>query len=116
MQLHTREIMLAHFYGEISHLLHRIGVSHRFCILQHHHAVLVVFVCHRNRSARQTIKKLFLGLDIVVERFVIIQMVVGDIRKNPRRKWYPGNSSLIHRVRADFHKTMTAIGIGHLGQ
>ena len=108
--------MLAHFYGEVGHLLHRIGVSHRFCILQHHHAVFIVFVCHGNRSARQTIKKLFLGLDIVVERLVVIQMVVGDIRKYPGLKWYPRNALLVNGMRAHFHEAMTAIGIGHLSQ
>ena len=116
MELHTREIMLAHFYGEIGHLLHRVGVSHGFGILQHHHPVFVVLVGHGNRRTRQAIKKLFLGLDIVVERLMVIQMVVGDIRKYPGLKWNPCNALLIDGMRTDFHEAMTAVGIGHLSQ
>ena len=114
MDLHAGEIMLNDLYSKISHLLHRVGVSHRLGVLQHYHAAFVVFISDSNCGTRQSIKKLFLRFDIIIERLVIIQMIMGDVRKYPSGKWYSGDSLLVYGMGANFHKAVTATGISHL--
>ena len=100
---------------EIGERLQRVSLDLRAGILHHHHAVAVVGIGQRERSLRQRVEQHFFGPDVLSERMMIIQMVVGNVAENGADERESLDAVLHEAVRTDFHKTVFASAFDHFG-
>jgi len=104
------------FAFEVAKTAQRVGVYFRTGILCHHESVLVIQVGQAESSFRQFVEELFLGLEIVLHRFMIIQMVAGQISENTAGKLQTADALLGNGMGTDFHEGILAAGVRHLSK
>ena len=80
---------LQDFAFEVAKTTQRVGVYLRTGILRHHKSVLVIQVGQAESSFWQFVEELFLGFEVVLHRFMIIQMVAGQISENTAGNFRP---------------------------
>ena len=74
-EIHSLEVALQYLRLEVGHATRRIGLHRGTRVLNHHHSVLVVGIGKGKRLLGQHVEEGLLGVAIVLEGFVIVQMV-----------------------------------------
>ena len=67
---------------EVTETSQRISIDFGTCVLRHYQSVLVIQIGKAECVFGHIVKKLLFGFQIVLYRFMIIQMVAGQIRKD----------------------------------
>ena len=62
------------------------------------------------------VKKEFFGLDILVKRAVIVEMVMGDVAKDSPGEVQASNAALVGSMGANLHKDVFAAFVAHLSE
>ena len=85
-------------------------------VLQHDHPPLVVSVHKCESITAQFVKKFLLGLDIIFKGLVIVEVIVSNVGKQSPGELKTCNPLLVHGMRTDLHKCMSAARSRHLFQ
>lgn len=116
VEQHSLEMRLQDFAFEVAKTTQRVGVYLRTGILRHHKSVLVIQVGQAESSFWQFVEELFLGFEVVLHRFMIIQMVAGQISENTAGKLQTADALLGNGMGTDFHEGILAAGICHFSE
>ena len=79
LQIHAAEVALQDSCLEVCHGAGRVGLHGSLGVLHHDHAVLVVRIGDGEGSLRQTVEECLLGIAVVLECLVIVQMVTRQV-------------------------------------
>ena len=82
----------------------------------HYQSVLIVKIGQTECILRHIIKELLLGFQIVLHRFVIVEVIAGQIGKDTSCELQSADTLLCDRVRTDLHKGILASFIRHFSQ
>ena len=110
---HSLEVTLQDACLEIGCGTQRIGSHLGAAILRHHRTVFIIQVGQAEGLGWHIVKEALLGLKVVLEGLMIIQMVAGKIGKDSPGKAQSADALLRHAMRTDLHKGIFAARIGH---
>ena len=82
VEQHSFEVGFQYSPFEVTQTSQRVGIYLRTCVLRHYQSVLVIQIGKAECVFGHIVKKLLFGFQIVLYRFMIIQMVTGQIRKD----------------------------------
>ena len=99
---------------EVSHGSCRIGLYLCLRILNHHAAVLVIGIGNGEGILWQVVEEGFLGITVVLEGLMIVQVVARKISKQTTGKLQSANALLGNGVTRAFHKGIFTTGLYHL--
>src|SRR3989344_4651740 len=83
------------------------------CSFEHQSAMLVVSIGQSESISRKHFEKFLLGQKIILQTFVVIRMVVGQIGESSPGECYAGYPPLVQCVRRNLHKNILTSPISH---
>ena len=116
IQAHAFKRLFQHLCLEIGSRAQRISLHDGLCVLHHDHSVAVVHIRHGKSPLGQTVEKCLLGVAVVLECLMVIQMVTRKVRKNTSCKLQACNTMLGYCMRTDFHESVFASFVRHTPQ
>ena len=116
IEQHTFKMRLQYTTLEITQTAQRVSIYMRTGVLCHHQSVLIVQISQTEGILRHVVEELLLGLQVVLHRFMIVQMVARQVSENTSGKTQATDSLLGDGMRTDLHKGILATGIRHLPQ
>ena len=115
-QQHAVEKHLDDLAIEVGRRAQRVTARAGSGVLRHNLAVAVVGVHQSESLLGQRVEEAFLGLDILREGLVIVQMVVGYVGEYGSLELQPSDALLHDRVRRHLHEAVFASRVDHLAQ
>ena len=112
-EIHPFEVALQNLRLEVGHAPCRIGLHRGARVLNHHHSVLIVGIGNGKRLLGQHVEEGFLGIAIVLEGFVIVQMVACEVREHAAGEGQSANALLRDGMRTALHKHIFAPRLHH---
>ena len=101
---------------EVGHAPGGVGLDGGLGVLHHHHPVLVVGIGDGKGFLGQQVEKGLLGIAIVLEGLVIVEMVAGEVGEDASRKLQSADALLGDGMAGTLHKGIFAALLHHLGQ
>ena len=80
---------------------------------EHFYAVFIVYVSQSKSLSRQHLEEFLFRGKIIIESFVVVEMVMREVGKYSAGELYARDSALVQRVRTDFHKYIFAAFFHH---
>ena len=100
---------------EIRHGAERIGFLPRLRILKHDQSGLIIDIRQGKSRRGQVVEELLLRTEVILDRFMVIQMVAREVREDTPIERQPGDAFLVDGVRADLHENILTTRLCHLG-
>ena len=116
LQVHAAEVALQNLRLEVCHRASRVGLHGSLGVLYHDHAVLVVGVGDGEGCLRKSVEERLLGIAIVLEGLVIIQVVTGEVGKQASCEVETTDALLCDGVRRALHESILATSLYHSAQ
>ena len=98
IKIHTFEMTFYDLCLEVSHLASRVGLYLRLGVLNHHHAILIVGVGYSKGCFWQHVKECLLGIAIVLECLVVVEVVASKVGENTTSKLQTADTLLSYRM------------------
>ena len=116
LQIHAAEVALQDSGSEVCHAAGRVGLHGSLGVLYHDHAVLVVGIGNGKGCLRQSVEECLLGVAVVLECLVVIEMVAGEVGEQASGKLQSSDTLLCDGVRRALHEGILAASLYHLAQ
>ena len=116
LKIHALEMTLQQTSFEVGHCACGIGLHRGFGILHHHHSVLVVGVGYGESRLGQTVEESLLGVAVVLESLMIIEMVACKVCEYTSGEMQSADTFLCYGVRAALHERIFTSGLNHACQ
>ena len=114
--MHSLESRFQNLAFEVGHRFQCVGVLACGAVLQHKHTVAVVGIHKRESVGRESVEEHFLRVAVVGKRFMVVQVVLRQVREDCARELQSGNAALVCGVRTNFHKAVVTANLDHFGQ
>ena len=113
-EVHSFEVALDDMGTEVCHGSGRVGLHLCLGVLDHHTAVFVIGIGNGEGIFRQVVEKSFLGIAIILESLMIVQMVACKVGKQTTGKLQSADTLLGNGMTGTFHKGIFAASLYHL--
>ena len=113
LEIHSLEVTFQDAGAEVGHRTGGIGLHGSAGVLHHEQSVLVVEVRDSKRCLGQHVEEGLLGIAVVLESLMIIQMIAGEVREQSTCKLQSANTLLCDSVAGTLHEGVVATGIDH---
>ena len=113
LKIHTSEMAFQNSCLEVCHASGRVGFDSCLAVLYHNHAVLVVSICNGESCLWKTVEECFLGITVVLECLVIVEMVTGQVGKDTACEIQTADTLLCNSMRRTFHECIFASCLYH---
>ena len=116
LEVHSLEVALQDARPVVGHALDGVGLDARLAVLHHEESVLVVSVGDGEGRLRQHVEKHLLGVAVVFERLVIVQVVSREVGEESARKVESADSVLMDGVGGALHEAIRTSCADHARQ
>ena len=116
LQIHAAEVTLQNPGSEVCHAAGRVSFHGSLGVLYHNHAVLIVGIGNGKGSLRQSVEESLLGVTVVLECLVVIEVVAGQVGEQASGKLQASDTLLCDGVRRALHEGILAASLYHLAQ
>ena len=93
-----------------------VGTDSGFAVLHHDEAVLIILVGNGKCVLTEVVKEAFLGVAVVVEGFVVVNMVAREVGKESAVEIQARDTFLRDGVRRHLHEGVRAAGFYHAAE
>ena len=98
VEVHASEVHLDDACAEVGHLSDGVGLHRGLGVLHHHHAVFVVGVGNGEGRLGQAVEERLLGVAVVLERLVVVEMVACEVGEDAAGKLQSADALLCDGV------------------
>ena len=116
LEVHSLEVALQDARPVVGHALDGVGLDARLAVLHHEESVLVVSVGDGEGRLRQHVEEHLLGVAVVFERLVIVQVVSREVGEESARKVESADSVLMDGVGGALHEAIRTSCADHARQ
>ncbi len=116
VEIHALKMTLYDLRLEVGKCSCRICFYGSLCVLHHDHSVLVIGIGYGESRLRQTIEERLLGIAIVLECLVIVEMVTREVGKQASSEFKSADTLLCYGMTRALHEGILTSCLHHPGK